>query len=56
MGLTMEELAEKMGLHYTSIGKIEKKPKVKKVLQLAISHLQYLHKKQAVINAKNTTD
>ena len=40
MGLTQEELAEKMGLHYTSIGKIEKKAKVKKYFALAIKQLQ----------------
>jgi DNA-binding XRE family transcriptional regulator len=40
LGLTQEELAEKMGLHYTSIGKIEKKAKVKKYFELAVRQLQ----------------
>jgi len=56
MKLTQEELAEKMGLHYTSIGKIEKKAKVKKYFELAIKQLQDEFKKQVAINAKNQID
>ena len=40
MDLSIEELAEKMGLCYDSVRKLEKKPVVRKVCELAILRLK----------------
>lgn len=56
MGLTQEELAKKMGMHCTSIGKIEKRTKVKPLHEFAILWVQYIRNKRSVKNAKNQID